>query len=454
MEKCCALVLAAGKGTRMHADKPKVLQNILGSPMLAMVYEHLQPIFGQNLLTVVGYGAESVEKMFAEQQFVLQQEQLGTGHALNCALPRLKEMGCTRLLVINGDAPLISTAYIRDFCAKAISADLAFATCMLDDPGAYGRVVRKNGEIAAIVEAKNYDAAQYGEPSGEINAGLYLFSLPILEALLPKIERNVVSGEYYITDLIELALSQNCRVMGIVAGYDVSLLGVNSPKELVKMEDILRAEIVAKHLENNVILHAAESVRISPWVEIEPGCEIYGPCEIYGHSRLCRGSVVESHCVLRDVLLEEGCVVRSFSYLEGATVGPQCLVGPYARLRIGAILERSSHVGNFVELKNTRLGEGAKANHLSYLGDALIGARTNIGAGTITCNYDGQKKHQTIIGEHAFIGSNTALVAPVRVGNEALIGAGSTITVDVPEGNLGVGRARQKNLLRRKFNKN
>lgn len=445
-----ACVLAAGKGTRMHSAKPKVLQTVLGEPMVRYVLHALEEQFAGNIWLVTGHGAEEVQKSvlsFApDAHFVLQKEQLGTGHALACALPDLKAAGVERVLVINGDIPLIERKVLADFVAGMGESDLAFATITLQDPGAYGRIVRVDGVLHGIVEAKDYDLARYGAPSGEVNAGLYSISLALCEELLPLIGNANKSGEYYITDLVGLALERGYKVKGIVCGNNTALLGVNSPLELAQAEAMLQKSVNASLLSSGVLLHASETVRISPFAEIEPGADITGPCEITGHTRVCADARIMTNCVVRDSLVESGAEIRPFSHLENAIVRSEALVGPYARLRPGAELGCRSHVGNFVELKKTHLGEGAKANHLTYLGDATVGAGTNIGAGTITCNYDGKHKFQTHIGENAFIGSNTAMVAPVRVGDNALIGAGSIITRDVPDNELSIARARQKNL--------
>lgn len=450
MPKNAALILAAGKGTRMHSDRPKVLQTLLGAPMLSCVVEAVRPIFDEDIWIVAGHRAEMVQAAFPDARFVLQEQQLGTGHALMQALPALTEAGCTHLLVVNGDAPLVSETLVRDFLAEAVGADLAFATIELDNPGAYGRVVRHQGKVQAIVEAKDYDPALYGPASGEVNAGMYYCSIAAVESLLPRINNSNKSGEYYITDLISLAVAEKYSVSGVQCGRDDALMGVNSPLELSQMEETLRSRIVTQMLASGVIMHAPDLVRVGPQARIEPGAEITGPCEIYGNTEIRRGASVASHCVVRDCCIKEGAEIRSFSHIESAQVGEGALVGPFARLRPGAVLEEQSHVGNFVELKKARLGKGAKANHLSYLGDAVIGAGANIGAGTITCNYDGKHKYQTKIGEHAFIGSNTALVAPVSVGDDALIGAGSVITKDVPAGELGIAREKQKNISRKR----
>lgn len=449
MTKNAALILAAGKGTRMHSERPKVLQTLLGEPMLAYVREALRPIFVEEIWMVVGHRAEMVQAAFPDARLVFQSEQLGTGHALMQALPALSEAGCSHLLVVNGDAPLLTEELARDFMSESAGADLAFATIVPDNPGAYGRVVRQQGRVIGIVEAKEYDPARYGPESGEVNAGMYWLNLAAVESLLPRLSNDNKSGEYYITDLIGLAVAGKYTVRGVQCGRDDSLLGVNSPLELSRLEEVLRARTAEKLLAAGVILHAPDLVRVSPLARVEPGAELTGPCEVSGRTEIRRGASVASHCVLRDSLIGTSAEIRSFSHLEGARVGEGALVGPFARLRPGAVLEADSHVGNFVELKKACLGKGAKANHLSYLGDAQIGAGANIGAGTITCNYDGRHKYQTKIGEKAFIGSNTALVAPVSVGDNALVGAGSVITRDVPGNEMGIARSRQKNLSRR-----
>ncbi|MDE7242163.1 bifunctional UDP-N-acetylglucosamine diphosphorylase/glucosamine-1-phosphate N-acetyltransferase GlmU [Desulfovibrio sp.] len=454
MTQSAALILAAGKGTRMHSARPKVLQELLGEPMLGYVLEALRPLFAEAdgreaIWAVVGHGADEVQAAFPGLAAIRQEQQLGTGHALATALPALRERGATHVLVVNGDVPLITTDIARRFLAEAGDAAIAFASLRLEDAGAYGRVVRKGGDVTAIVEAKDFDATLHGPDTGEVNAGLYLLDVEAVARLLPRIGNNNKSGEYYITDLVALGIADGLSVRGVHCGADESLLGVNSPAELARMEELLRGRIVARLLASGVTLHAPELVRVGPFAEVAPGAEITGPCELYGRSQVAAGARVESHCVLIDSVVRARARIRSFSHLERAEAGEAAVVGPFARLRPGALLEPESHVGNFVELKNARLGPGAKANHLSYLGDAEVGAAANIGAGTITCNYDGVRKHRTSIGVRAFIGSNTALVAPVEVGDGALVGAGSVITRDVPAGDLAVARGRQKNLPRK-----
>lgn len=447
-----AVVLAAGKGTRMYSDTPKVLQRILEEPMLRYVFDAVGPVCGGRVLTVVGHGADMVKAAFPERAdgWVLQSRQLGTGHALHCAWPVAS--GSEYVLVINGDTPLVRTEVLHEFALRAVEeeADVAFISLTLADPAAFGRVVRKDGQVAAVVEAKDYDAAQHGPESGEINAGIYCLKTSSVAELLPLLRNNNKSGEYYITDLVGLAVERGLNVLGHDCRDDPDLLGINNPAELVRSEELIRARIVEEHLRNNVIIRSPHSVRIGPDVVLERGADITGPCELYGAVCVASGVRIASHCRLEDVAVGEGVVMHSFCHGQKAEIGPRCTVGPYARLRPGAVLEEGAHIGNFVEMKQARLGKGAKANHLTYLGDAEVGAGANIGAGTITCNYDGKNKHKTVIGEKAFIGSNSALVAPVRVGDGALVGAGSVVTKDVPDDHLAVARGRQQNLPRRK----
>ncbi len=449
----CALVLAGGKGTRMHSDKPKVLKTLLGESMLYYVYKALGPFLGKNIFTIVGFGAEYVEAAFPEmkENFVLQKEQLGTGHALQMGWERIKESGKEYCLVINGDTPLISEKAVKDFLdsVKEDQADISFVSITPDDPCQFGRVTRDgSGQVTAIVEAKDYDEAVHGPVSGEVNAGIYCLKISSVDGLLSKLTNNNKSGEYYITDLVDLAVECGMNVTAVNCGNSIDLMGINNPYELAQAESALRTRTAVRLLKSGVTLHNWESVIVGPGAEIEHGVEISGPCEIFGKTVIRRGAVIESHVRILNSTIEADALIKAYSHLEDAEVGPECMVGPYGRLRPGAVLHKGAKVGNFVEMKKAVLGEGAKASHLTYLGDSEIGAGTNIGAGTITCNYDGKNKHKTVIGEGAFIGSNTALVAPVTIGKGALIGAGSTITKDVKDGDLGVARGRQVNISR------
>ena len=443
-----AVILAAGKGTRMYSDIPKVLQRILEEPMLRYVYDSVTPVCGDRIWTVIGHRADMVREAFPgrEERFILQEQQLGTGHALRTAWPSILQAGLEYVLVVNGDTPLTPPDILRGFLAASLAekADIAFITVTLPDPGAFGRVVRNKGGIAAIVEARDYDPSKHGPEPREINAGFYCLKTSAVTPLLPLLSDSNKSGEFYITDLIGLGVSKKLAVYGHMTDDCPDLLGINNPEELVRSEERIRVRIVRDHLRHGVIIRAPQSVRIGPDARIERGVEITGPCELYGKCFIGRGARIASHCQLADATMEADVVMHSFCHVQDAHIGPRCIVGPYARLRPGAVMEEDAHIGNFVEMKKARLGKGAKANHLSYLGDADIGAQSNVGAGTITCNYDGKNKHGTRIGEKAFIGSNTSLVAPVNIGAGARIGAGSVITKDVPDNHLGVTRAPQR----------
>jgi bifunctional UDP-N-acetylglucosamine pyrophosphorylase/glucosamine-1-phosphate N-acetyltransferase len=442
-----ALVLAAGKGTRMHSPRAKVMRTLLGEPMITLVLRALTPLFADNIWTVIGHDADNVRNAFVGKQvnFVEQKEQLGTGHALMTALPALQAADIRRVLVINGDTPLITPEVLRAFLQAAQGADMAFATLILKNTATFGRVARKNGKIAAIVEAKDYDAAAHGPEPNEINAGLYALNLDSIAPLLPKLTTNNKNQEFYLTDLVALGLANGFDIRAVECGDDINLLGINTPGELVVSENALRQRIIRMHLDRGVIMHNPDSICLGPEVVLEPGVELFGPCEIYGASALEGNTVIQSHCVIMNSNIKSS-HVREFCHIDQALIKEKCVIGPYARLRPGAVLEQAAHVGNFVEIKNSTLAEGAKANHLSYVGDSTVGAGANIGAGVITCNYDGVDKHRTTIGKGAFIGSNASLVAPVTIGSNAVVGAGSAITRNVPDEHLGIARDRQKNL--------
>ena len=451
-----ALILAAGKGTRMPSPRPKVLQTLLGETMLSLVTATLNAMPRVDAIyTMVGCEAamvsaeaESIAARLGRMAYCIEQkEQKGTGHALMTAMSHLEGDG--HLLVVNGDAPLLTANVLDRFLDKADGADVAFLSLELENAAAYGRVVRKGGEVQAIVEAKDFDPALYGpiEEAHEVNTGIYLFSLPAVRKLLPSLSNNNKSGEYYITDLVSLGLAAGMDVRGIKAegaGCDAgALLGVNNPVELAAAEEILQKRRCEDLLASGVILHGLSGIRVSPLATVEAGVEIYGPCEIYGSSHIKSGTRIRSHCVIRNTVIANGVEVREFCHFEDADVRAAAIVGPYARLRPAAVVDEKAHVGNFVELKKTYLGKGSKANHFTYLGDTEVGPGVNFGAGTITCNYDGKNKFKTCVGANCFIGSNTSLVAPVTIGDNAVVGAGSVIVEDVPAGKLALGRGRQ-----------
>ncbi|WP_150112132.1 bifunctional UDP-N-acetylglucosamine diphosphorylase/glucosamine-1-phosphate N-acetyltransferase GlmU [Desulfonatronovibrio hydrogenovorans] len=446
----CALVLAAGKGTRMRSELPKVLHELLGKPMLWYLLSTLERVKFKNKFLVVGHGREHLAEAFPreEENFVFQEYQQGTGHALQIAWERIRASGSKWLLVANGDTPLVSQVQLEMLISAVSSenADIALLTLNLDDSSDYGRLVRDGaGRICAVVEAKDYRPELHGPCTGEVNSGIYMFRVEALEDILFNLDRNNKQGELYITQLISLGAAYNMKIVGVAAGNCPELLGINTPGQLVVQEEFLVRKRIDHLIDKGVIIRNRQQVRIGPEVELEAGVDITGPCEIYGKSYIGQGTVIDSHCVIRSSRLS-GCKVLSFSHIENSDISNDAVVGPFSRLRPGTVLERESRIGNFVEIKNSRVGQGSKASHLSYIGDTLMGNKVNVGAGTITCNYDGRKKHKTIIEDGVFIGSNSALVAPVKLKQGSLIGAGSTITMDVPEESLAVARTRQKNL--------
>ncbi len=450
--KTFALILAAGKGTRMPSKKPKVLQTLLGDSMLSCVYSSLNKVLDERIFTLVGYEKEMVREELAaisqkaHQMNIVQEELLGTGHALLTALPHFLEKEAEYIIVTNGDVPLISPESIEEilnFCYTE-QADLVFASIEVEDVAKYGRIVRNSdNSLAAIVEAKDYDEEKFGKPSKEINAGLYVLKRAFAEEFLPQIKNDNASKEYYITDLIELGIKANKKILVHNYGNDFRFLGANNPLELSFSEEYLRKQRNNAFLEKGVILHNPFSITISKDVEIEEGVEIFSSCELYGKTKIGKYTVISSHCFIKNSSIAEDVSIHPYSHIEGASIAPLCKIGPYARLRPLAELEEDVHIGNFVEVKKSLIKKNAKANHLTYIGDAQIGERTNVGAGTITCNYDGVNKFKTIIGDDCFIGSNTALVAPVELENKVLVGAGSVITKNVEENRLVIARAKQ-----------
>ncbi|MGE4264798.1 MAG: bifunctional UDP-N-acetylglucosamine diphosphorylase/glucosamine-1-phosphate N-acetyltransferase GlmU [Desulfovibrio sp.] len=447
-----AVILAAGKGTRMHSDKPKALQTLLGETMLRYVADAAAQV-ASRIITVVGHREDLVRKAHPElaDGFALQAEQKGTGHALQAAWDQVRASGAAHCLVLNADAPLVTVQDLEELLGTAREgADIAFLSTVLPDAGAFGRVLRSSdGAVTGIVEAKDFDPARHGADTGEVNTGIFCLAVGAVEQGLFSLTNANRAGEYYITDLVGHGVVSGLKVHALKREAALDLLGVNSPLELAAAEERLRSAIVLRLLEAGVILHHPDSIAVGPHAVVEPGAELTGPCRIMGASRISRGAKVGAFCQITDSVLEPDSEAREFCHLEGAHLFPGSVAGPYARLRPGAEVQDNARVGNFVEMKKAVLGPGAKASHLTYLGDAQVGAGANIGAGTITCNYDGTHKHLTQIGAGAFIGSNTALVAPVRVGAGALVGAGSVITKDVPDQALGIARAKQSNLERR-----
>ncbi|SDU33635.1 bifunctional UDP-N-acetylglucosamine diphosphorylase/glucosamine-1-phosphate N-acetyltransferase GlmU [Halopseudomonas salegens] len=439
------VILAAGQGTRMRSALPKVLHPIAGKPMLAHVLDCARAMQPARIHVVIGHGAERVREQLAaaDINWVVQAEQLGTGHAVAQALPQL--IGADQVLVLYGDVPLLKPSTLQKLSEQAGSAALGLLTVKMRDPTGYGRIVRDiAGRVQSIVEQKDADAEQLQIREG--NTGIMALPGSQVNNWLSSLSSDNAQGEYYLTDVVALAVDQGIAVEVAHAADEEEVLGANNRQQLATLERIYQGRQAERLMAAGVTL--ADPARLDVRGEVSVGQDISIDVNVVleGKIVLANDVVIGPNCVLKDCVIGAGSVIRSFSHIEGAELAEHCEVGPYARLRPGTSLASEARIGNFVETKKAVIGPGAKINHLSYVGDASVGARANVGAGTITCNYDGVNKHHTHIGANAFIGSNTALVAPVNVGDGATTAAGSVINQDVPETALGVARARQRNI--------
>jgi bifunctional UDP-N-acetylglucosamine pyrophosphorylase/glucosamine-1-phosphate N-acetyltransferase len=438
------VILAAGQGTRMRSALPKVLHPVAGKSMLGHVIDTARQLKPQGIHVVIGHGAELVRDRLAadDLNFVLQAEQLGTGHAVAQALPALT---AERVLILYGDVPLIEAETLERLLQLVNEQQLGLLTVDLQDPTGYGRIVRDNsGVVKAIVEHK--DASDEQRQISEGNTGILAVPGKRLGEWLGRLSNSNAQGEYYLTDVIAMAVADGLVVATEQAKDEMEVLGANDRIQLSQLERHYQLRAARRLMTQGVTL--IDPARFDLRGEVTVGRDVLIDINVILEGRVVieDGVQIGPNCVIKDSVLRQGAIVKANSHLEGAEMGEASDCGPFARLRPGSVLKAKAHVGNFVELKNTVMGEGAKAGHLSYLGDAEIGARTNIGAGTITCNYDGANKFKTVMGEDVFIGSNSALVAPVTLGDRATTGAGSVVTVDVPADTLAVGRAKQRNI--------
>ncbi|MBY6199414.1 bifunctional UDP-N-acetylglucosamine diphosphorylase/glucosamine-1-phosphate N-acetyltransferase GlmU [Vibrio hangzhouensis] len=442
--KFSAVVLAAGKGTRMYSNKPKVLHTLAGKPMVKHVIDTCEGLGSQNVHLVYGHGGEMMQAALKDERvnWVLQADQLGTGHAVDQASPHFADD--EKVLVLYGDVPLISEQTIENLLEAQPTDGIALLTVVLDNPMGYGRIVRKNGPVVAIVEQK--DATEEQKLIKEINTGVMVATGGDLKRWLSGLSNDNAQGEYYLTDVIAAAHNEGRAVEAVHPANPIEVEGVNDRAQLARLERAFQSMQAQKLLEQGVMLRDPARFDLRGQLQCGMDVEIDANVIIEGSVTLGDNVVIGTGCVLKDCEIDDNTLVRPYSVIEGATVGEECTVGPFTRLRPGADLRNDSHVGNFVEVKNARLGEGSKANHLTYLGDAEIGQRTNVGAGVITCNYDGANKFKTIIGNDVFVGSDSQLVAPVTIADGATIGAGTTLTKDVAEGELVITRARERKI--------
>ena len=435
------IILAAGKGTRMRSNLPKVLQPLAGRPLLGHVIDTAKKLQADHIITIYGHGGTLVQNAFAHEQiqWVEQAEQLGTGHAVKVTLPVLPREGVS--LILSGDVPCITEQTLKKLLDVSRETQIGLVTLTLADATGYGRIVRENGKIQAIVEHK--DASEAQRQIQEINTGIYCVSNAKLHEWLPKLSNNNAQGEYYLTDIVAMAIADGLEVASVEPELAFEVEGVNDRVQLAALEREFQ-NFQAKQLMQQGVhlidptrfdlrgnLTAGKDVRIDINVIIEGDCELGDGVEI------------GAGCILKNTKIAAGTKVQPYSVFDQAVVGEAAQIGPFSRLRPGAVLANEVHIGNFVEVKNSQIGLGSKANHFTYLGDAEVGAGSNIGAGTITCNYDGANKFKTIIGDQVFIGSNSSLVAPITIANGATVGAGSTITRDVAEQCLAVERSKQ-----------
>lgn len=435
------IILAAGKGTRMRSNLPKVLQPLAGRPLLGHVIETAKKLNANSIITIYGHGGDTVQHAFQHEQveWVEQAEQLGTGHAVQMTLPVLQHNGMA--LILSGDVPCVTEDTLQRLLDASKDTGIGLVTLTLADASGYGRIVREHDQIQAIVEHK--DASDEQRQIKEINTGIYCVSNAKLHEWLPKLSNNNAQGEYYLTDIVAMAIADGLEVASVEPQMPFEVEGVNDRVQLAALEREFQAYQAKQLMQQGVHLIDPARFDLRGTLQVGQDVRIDINVIIEGDCKLGDGVEIGAGCVIKNTTIAAGTKVQPYSIFDNAVVGENTQIGPFARLRPGAKLAAEVHIGNFVEIKNSSIGLGSKANHFTYLGDAEIGAGSNIGAGTITCNYDGANKFKTIIGDAAFIGSNSSLVAPVQIGNGATVGAGSVITQNVADNSLAFERSKQ-----------
>lgn len=439
------LILAAGQGTRMRSAKPKVLQSLGGKPMLAHVLDSCSEIKDSSkAVLVVGFGAEQVKAQFGDSvEYVEQLEQLGTGHAVQVASQVLDEDAI--ILILYGDVPFVGAETLDAVAKKAEAGALSLLTIKLEDSTGYGRILRDNkGAVSGIIEQK--DASSEQLLIKEVNTGIMAVQGGVLSDWVNQLTNDNAQGEYYLTDIVAMAVNESVEIKVSHPDSPDEVLGANDRKQLSELESLYRQNQANKLMDSGATLTDPKRIDIRGKLKTGQDVSIDVNVLFEGSVELGDEVVIEANCFIKDSTIAKGSRIRAFSHLEGATVGHNAVIGPYARLRENSVIGDNAKVGNFVETKKIHLGDGSKANHLSYLGDSEIGAGVNIGAGTITCNYDGKNKHRTQIEDDVFIGSNSALVAPVTIGNGATVAAGSVVTKDVESSALCIARQQQRSI--------
>jgi bifunctional UDP-N-acetylglucosamine pyrophosphorylase/glucosamine-1-phosphate N-acetyltransferase len=438
------VILAAGKGTRMYSDLPKVLHPLAGKPIVQHVIDAAMEVGARRIHLVYGHGADLIRETLTETSlnWVLQAEQLGTGHAVQQAADGFDDN--EDILILYGDVPLISPETLQRLVAAKPQGGIGLLTVNLADPSGYGRIVRDNGDVVGIVEHK--DATEQQRAINEINTGILVARGRDLKRWLSQLNNHNVQGEYYLTDIIAMAAQEGQCVVAVQPSRLSEVEGINNRLQLATLERTYQREQAEQLLLAGVML--LDPARFDLRGELEHGRDVTIDTNVILEGRVTLGNRVNigAGCVIKNSVIGDDCELSPYTVVENAVLEARCTVGPFARLRPGAVLEEEAHVGNFVELKKARLGKGSKAGHLTYLGDADIGAGVNIGAGVITCNYDGANKHQTVIGDDVFVGSDSQLIAPVKVANGATIGAGTTVTRNVGENELVISRVKQTHI--------
>ena len=439
-----AVILAAGKGTRMYSDLPKVLHTIAGKPMVKHVIDTAHQLGAENIHLIYGHGGDLMRSHLANEQvnWVLQTEQLGTAHAVQQAAPFFKDN--ENIVVLYGDAPLITKETLEKLIEAKPENGIALLTVNLDNPTGYGRIIRENGNVVAIVEQKDANADQLNIK--EVNTGVMVSDGASFKKWLARVRNNNAQGEYYLTDLIALANQDNCQVVAVQATDVMEVEGANNRLQLAALERYFQNKQASKLLLEGVMICDPARFDLRGKLEHGKDVEIDVNVIIEGSVKLGDRVKIGAGCILKNVVIGNDVEIKPYSVLEDSVVGEKAAIGPFSRLRPGAELAAETHVGNFVEIKKSTVGKGSKVNHLTYVGDSEIGSNCNIGAGVITCNYDGANKFKTIIGDDVFVGSDTQLVAPVKVANGATIGAGTTITRDVGENELVITRVPQRHI--------
>lgn len=435
------IILAAGKGTRMQSAKPKVLQTLADKPLLAHVLDTCQSVNVDKTIVVYGFGGDQVQQSMQDYDltWVEQTEQLGTGHAVKVTLPELPTEG--KSLILYGDVPLVSATTLTRL-KEANVEGMSMLTLTVDNPFGLGRIKRdEQGNIVAIVEQK--DASEEEQAIREINSGIYCVDNALLHKYLPNLSNDNAQQEYYLTDIVKMAVADGIAITAIEPDYEFEIEGVNNRQQLASLERSWQAKLVEDLQIQGV--QFADPNRVDIRGEVTVGQDVFIDINVVLKGKVSLGNnvTIEAGCIIKDTSIADKVHVKPYCVFDEAQVGEEATIGPFAHLRPQSVLAKKTRLGNFVEIKKSHIGEGSKVNHLSYVGDAQLGAGVNFGAGAITCNYDGVNKHQTVVGDNAFIGTNACLVAPVNIGNTATIGAGSVITKNVEDKALAIGRGRQ-----------